>query len=73
MGVREAIDDLGKVSIKGRLRRRWRLAKYAVKKRINLWILSHEARHEDPKGGAEEVSRLRKTLVIERRYIEKAH
>lgn len=71
MSVQEAIDNLGKASIRGRLRRRWRLAKYAVKKRINLWFLSHEAKHENPKGGAAEVARLRKMLVIERSYNEK--
>jgi hypothetical protein len=49
---------------------RFRL-KYWIKTRINLRILAHEAKHEDPKGGADEVNRLREHLYIERRYLEK--
>jgi hypothetical protein len=73
MSVQESIDDLGKLTWKRKLRVRKLLLKYAIKKKINLWVLAREARYEDPKGGADEVSRLRKKLVIERVWLEKAH
>jgi hypothetical protein len=73
MSVQEAIDDLGRLTWKRKLRVRKLRLKYAIKQQINLWILSREAKHEDPKGGANEVSRLREKLVIERRFLEKAN
>jgi hypothetical protein len=71
MSVQESIDDLGKLTWRRKLRWRKLRLKLAIKQQINLWILSREAKHEDPKGGADEVSRLRKKLVIERSFLEK--
>jgi L-ribulose-5-phosphate 3-epimerase UlaE len=71
MSVQESIADLEKLTWKRKLRSRYLHLRYATKTQINLWILAREAKYENPKGGADEVSRLRKKLVIERRFLEK--
>ena len=71
MSLQESIEDLGRLTWRHKLRVRKLLLRYAIKKQINLWILAREAKYEDPKGGSDEVSRLRKKLVIERRFLEK--
>lgn len=65
MSVQEAIDDMRRITWRGRLRRRYRRLKYAAKTQINLWILRRESKHENPSNGAQEVIRLRKMLVVE--------
>lgn len=49
---------------KQKLRVHWQRFKWWINTQITLWHLRREAQKDDPKGGAEEVARLRKILVI---------
>jgi hypothetical protein len=65
MSVQEYLAGRQKITWKGHLRWSYRLLKYAIKTQINKLILRHEALFENPRGGAQEVERLRKTLIVD--------